>query len=505
MKMLDLKSKLREWKLIELYADFKTHEGKILSVLNSVAVDFDIANASDLDGVGEESTEGQMEQIEDSILLFKTLKIDKNLDPNGLKGLTILAFNKDTRTFINGMRFSIEGILKLKGTTREEIMESKSIPLVWPEFNPYTPDITFDTLVPSIGKKKIVALNTAAPPYWMTEGSKDVEPGMGPFISKLFNHLFPDKTEHDAILDWVHYAVFKRNGTVLCLAGDRGTGKTTFVEIISALVGEQYSETVSEAILKEKFNSQFINKRLIVFEEVALEDDIAINKVKAWCNNKISVEQKGMDAFTADNFSSMVFLLNDLSQLKINPQERRFSIPVVAEENLLTVLSEKEIDRFKQGLIEKRQDVIDEIAAFGLMLKLRKPINSEYVPIKGGNYKRVTDMALSEWQSHLKEFIIEKGIINKKIPITNIFPMMDGGKSSMKAPSRRDRIENFLRDFRIDNLKIADVVDVSDEEYEELSTGGRARTRRKYGLMPRKEFLQKYGKNKEEENPEDLL
>ncbi len=505
--------------LYHLAVKYKNLVDDIVEILRSVpfiAPDHDFKNPETLDEVSSPNSSGaQVGIIRDDIALFKTVRTDGVIDPGAKStGISVLAFNMVSRVLLDARKISINGLLAIKKIKREEVVDMESIPFVWPEFNPYTPDIKFSKYDPSLSNKKIECLNTAIPPRWMTHASKDIKPGLSPFLRRLIYHLFPYDIERELVLDWCHYAIFKRNGTVLCLAGDRGTGKSTFVEILGELVGNNYTELVSEAILKDKFNAQFHNKRLIVFEEVALEDSLSVNKIKAWCNDKISIEEKGTNAFSADNFSSMVFLINKLEELKVTAQERRFSIPVVAEENLLTVMDEKEITIFKQAIVERKQWVLDEIAAFGLMLKDRKPKNSEYVPIKGENFNRVADLALTEWQSHLRDFVQANGVIKETIPISVIFPIAKSSErgEGMRAPTKKSTIENFLRDYRfLGKHKIGDVVDLTEAEFSKGNNmspargpqAGNGRTRRMYGIKPREQFLVECGLKYKRD--EDLL
>ena len=454
--------------------------------------------------------------------LYKTLKFNMGFDPNAKKsnGMSLIIMNPESRNILNGNSVSYDAILSLKGTARELIADDPSIPLVWPVFNPYTSELTYESTGDDFGGETIIALNTAIPPKWIGVESS---PKFEGFIKKLFVHLFPNEEERELVLDWFHYAIFKRNGTVLCLAGDRGTGKSTVVEILAELVGWQYSEWVSEAVLTDKFNSQFRDKRLLIFEEVALAENKAINKIKAWCNSKISIEEKGVNAYSADNFTSMVFLMNDLGDLKIQAQERRFSIPVVAEENLLTVISEEEISEFKIGLEKKTPEFLKQISEFGNFLKEREPRFSEYTPIKGENYMRVTNLSLKEWQNIVKEYISNQGEEGVVIPISAIIPN-ERDKNGPIFPNRKDTIDNFLRDYRyLGKYKIADVVNLTELELDELeakySLGRKARptpfskgkkTKRLYGLKPRGEFLRQIYKERilksgARENPVDLL
>lgn len=495
----------KDTNLMTICLSFKNYEDAVVELLQGDKYYEPEFNNQMTPGIGDTDSGAEQEVIiREDISIFKTVRTEGVMDPGAKKagGLSILAFNNKSRVLLNGGRVSLDGILTILGTNREEAANSKNVPHVWPVFNPYTTELTFPHKDPMLSDRKITALNTAIPPRWMTHRSPGVKAKFHGFIKTLIEHLFPEEIERELVLDWCHYAIYKRNGTVLCLAGARGTGKSTFIKIVGELVGSDYTELVSESILKERFNAQFKNKRLIVFEEVALSDSSAINKVKAWCNNKISIEEKGYDAFSADNFSSMVFLLNDLNDLKVMPQERRFSIPVVAEENLWTVIDEVDIAKAVESIDNKTQEAMDMIAEFGEYLKSRRPKNSEYIPIKGANFNRVSDLSLTEWQGNLREYIMSKGEIGVKIPITVIFPDERKEKGERQSyPNKKSTISTFLLDYRhLGKYRLGEVVDIRESEMVELEAdhgivpkSGGKKTRRNYGIIPNKVFLENCG------------
>lgn len=485
------------YRVVSHYEELKTDVLSTLRMLKGSVKELDTSSEI-IDG--DRSNQSFTEMLK-KFALFKTPLKDLIKDPGAIRsgGLSIICINKDTRHIVDHNKVNIDGMLSSLGISREEVVMREDIPMIYPKFNPYTADITYETKWDLLGgESNMLALNTAIPPRWMKdvkEGKCDVEPKIGNFIQRLITHLFPLDHERELVLDWCHYAVFKRNGTVLCLAGDRGTGKSLFIEILSHLVGVDYSEIVNEAVLEEKFNAQFFNKRLIIFEEVALNTKLAISKVKAWCNSKINIEQKGNDSFTAHNWSSMVFLMNDIADLQVNAQERRFSIPRVAEQSLLNVISEKEISDFKIWLEEGDMRAHSQIAEFGLFLKSRKPKFNEQIALKGDYFFKVADTTMAEWQYTLREYIINNGEVGKIIQVSDIFP----DSKNMIVPKKRSTIDAFLSDFRhMGMYKIAQTVDLpsdmsADKKQTALAMPASKRTRRTYGILPREEFLKKYG------------
>jgi hypothetical protein len=500
LKLLNLPQGLKELGEYKLFAEFENHSSEYLEILQTIVgggMEVSLSEQSPF----KESVPMNIREMHQNIDIYKSLVKLPLMDPGAERGpgISILLYNTLNKDFINGHSISIEGYLGTLGLTRKEVATMDSIPYVTPEFNPYVPEAIFTKSGKEYGfSGDITILNTAIAPEWM-KGPYSRKPELSGFIGKLVNHLFPDEKTREQVLDWAHYAVFSRNGTVLCLAGDRGTGKTTFTEVLSYLVGPKYAEIVNSSVLKEKFNQQFKDKRLILFEEVALGDNASVGKIKAFCNSRITIEGKGQNAYSSENFTSIVFLVNNLTDLQIMPQERRFSIPVIAEENLIKSIPVKEIAAFKNGLEAGTQEFYDEISNFGEFLKNRKPSLSREQPIRGVNFDRVVKTNLSEWKDMFIEHIIHHGEAGKTINLKDIFPrsLREDKDNPIVVPRKRSAYEEFLRDYRHDGVtKMADVVD--------LGAGYRGRIN--YGIMPREEFLVKFSKKKVvEPKGEDLL
>lgn len=498
LKWLGLPEILNDPATINLYGRSKKDDcAEILQVLRALKGAPEAVTGSE-EIISAENAERAATKLRESTILFKTVLMDSFKDPGASRsgGYSVIAMNKNTRELVNPAVVSIDAILTTMGVPREEVPMRDDIPLVYPKFNPFTTDITFEAKHTHLGgDTPELCLNTAMPPLWMKLDHAGLVPHIPEFIDRLLNHLFINKEELDRVLDWAHYAIFKRNGTVLCLAGDRGTGKSLFREIMGHLVGRNYSEIVNESVLTDKFNGQFHNKRLVAFEEVALNTTASIAKIKAWCNNKITIESKGMDSFTADNWSSMIFLMNDIADLHVNAQERRFSIPEVAERPLLDVMTPEEISKFAEGLESETPEVMKQIAEFGLFLKKRKPKLGDQVPIKGKHFFKVADTTMAEWQYQLREYIIQHGEVGKIIHLSDVFP----DTKNVVVPRKRSTIEAFLSDFRHMGLyKIAQAVDLpADMVAKSNSTGvgmpTSKRTKRTFGILPKEDFIKSFG------------
>ena len=429
--------------------------------------------------------------------IYKTKLMGAVHDPGNIKsyGYSVVMLNPETRNIVSGRVISTDAVLRERKITREEFADREDIIEVIPRFNPVCPDLIFessDDITGIAGKEPLTYLNTAIPPFWVFPDYDHCPPVIGPFITKLVNHLFPLSDEREKVLDWVHYALVSKNGTALCLVGDRGTGKSTFMEILRELIGTGYTELASEAVLTDKFNGQLHNKRLVYFEEVKLTEKKFIDKVKAWCNDNLAIEKKGSDSFTAENFASMAFLMNDMASIKILPQERRFSIPLVAEGKLNKIIPYSEMARFKDGIRNRTEDVLEEIASFGRFLRDRVPRITNQEPIIGEYFYKVTDGAISDWQCKLRDYILINGEIGTPIQINKVFP--DIGTNS-HIPSRRSTYEAWLSDYQYrSDFKLANVVDydppISTSPLGRDTSRGR---KYKFAIIPNSEVLLKYG------------
>lgn len=335
------------------------------------------------------------------------------------------------------------------GVNEQELFVSSDILSVTPIFNPYSLEPIIMKTHESSGLE-ISHINTYVPPKWRF---LEAAPRYGGFIKTLIEWLFPVEWEREAVLDWAHHAITHRNGTTLCLAGPRGTGKSLFSTIMGYLIGDKYHEYVNKEILEEKFNSAFKNKRLVIFEEVELDTSVAINRLKAFSNNRIVLEEKGKDSQTIDNYTSMIIMLNNIAQLKIESQERRFSVPTVAIHDLRQVLSEQEIEAFAESL--SGEEVVQEVAEFGEWLLQRKPTNSWMKAIKGEYYYHICSLTMPEWKNFIIKYVAEKGQSGVPLLVSNIsaafsvaYDLEENKRASLRFPDRSQKIEQFLKDYK---------------------------------------------------------
>lgn len=419
--------------------------------------------------------------------LVPTVNISKGVTP---QTKIILLDPSNSHRPVSGV--DVESYLTIAGLTWKDLLLDPAVNKVFTCFDPYTLKYVFNRESKDGSFKNVLHVNFYVPPRWRF---LEVAPHYGGFIKGLIDHLFPNEDEKEYVLDWMHYALVKRNETVLCLVGSRGTGKGILLNsVMSALIGGDYFSVAKQEVLTEKFNPEFDNKRFVFFDEVNISGDKELNKFKQLANAKISMEAKGEDSETIDNFVSMALSSNDRREFRAEPQERRISAPEVTEIPLLDVYSEEEVQEFCTEAANPESEVIAE---FGNWLIQRKPENSNYRPLKGRYYFDLCKLSMYEWKVFILEYVLEHGEIGEEILIKDIDRAFKKGKDEKKEVSlpRSATIEIFLGDYIHEaEYKIGKIV----ESYDRNGRSCKA-------IVPNADFLTRFGgKYKQEESYDGL-
>jgi hypothetical protein len=397
----------------------------------------------------------------------------------------ILMYSSSSRSLIKAGKFNISSILDSKKMSKEDL---SNLPKIWPKFDPYCLGIETTVVSSELGIE-FPAINTYCPPKWRFVKASPMYSGI---IKQLMENLFPLEEERQYIFDWLRQAIVGRNETVLVLVGDRGVGKTLFSKLFFSLVGEQYSAIAKRETLTEKFNSVLKDARAVAFEETGMEGDPeSIERMKAFCNSKLSIEAKGENAFTAENFASMVMSLNGNSRLGVKPQERRFSIPRLGVTNFSKIVPEVDIAKFSRDLDaeEKSEEFLESLSEFGEFLLARPASKTIATPLKGQAYYEITAQSLAEWETAIINYVIENGEIGKPLFLKDIKRSMGNREVRNMFPVKDSKISSFLQDYRhIDVAKIGVLTRIdSDGKNNNVQV-----------IMPDETFLKSFGANYKE-------
>lgn len=197
------------------------------------------------------------------------------------------------------------------------------------------------------------------------------EEGSWRTINKLLHHIFDYKNVageslYDFALDYIQllYTQPIKHLPILCLVSkERGTGKTTFLNLLRAIFVENMRILDSERLMS-KFNGSWAGKLIVSVDESFInmdEKNGAGNKLKMIATNAtIPCEGKGKDSTEVPNISKLILCSNDeYNFVKIDMEENRYCI-------------------IKVNPIEDTRDphmfdkMVDEIPAFLYFLKNRQ-------------------------------------------------------------------------------------------------------------------------------------
>lgn len=267
------------------------------------------------------------------------------------------------------------------------------------EFNPYRPEQIY---IGDYLGQECTHINTYLRPEWQI--AKRLSTDEAQKISKLprliddfFNHLFPSTVCKDFVYDWLHFVLASRCETYLVMNGAKGVGKNVLSNILCAsLVGKNNHKIAHQGALAQ-FNGILSDCRMIVFDEFKIVDDEAINALKRYANSDQMIERKGIDVGqTEKTYNSYIICNNAVTDMKIEWDDRRFSVVDITDKKLQDVWSEEKISM----LLEIIQDpTSEEMRNFGYWLLYREPkiMTSAFSVYKGNHFYKLCYTSFPEW------------------------------------------------------------------------------------------------------------
>lgn len=165
----------------------------------------------------------------------------------------------------------------------------------------------------------------------------DYEPKEGEWrsINMFLHHIFDYKNlkgqpMYEMALDYLQmiYLHPAQHLPILCLVSkERETGKTTFLNLLHSIFGENMRSLDSERI-SSQFNGNWAGKLIVGVDESFIDTDkpTVVNRLKMIATNRtIPIERKGHDASEVANFAKLILCSNDVANmLKIESEETRY-------------------------------------------------------------------------------------------------------------------------------------------------------------------------------------
>lgn len=128
-----------------------------------------------------------------------------------------------------------------------------------------------------------------------------------------------DKSLRLLIEEMIGYTLFRRNelGKAFILTGQGANGKSTLLEVITELIGEENIASVSLEELNHRFKTfQLEGKLSNIGDDISnkyIEDNSTFKKLVT--GEKVNVERKGRDPFDFKNYSKLIFSANELPRI----------------------------------------------------------------------------------------------------------------------------------------------------------------------------------------------
>lgn len=154
----------------------------------------------------------------------------------------------------------------------------------------------------------------------------------------LMQHIFGEQYEMGLQYMKVLYERPRQALPVLSLlSSERQTGKTTFINWINMIFGDNYTLIHPEELGRE-FNSQYASKNIIAIDETVIERTTIGEKLKSLATAKsISVNQKHIANYMIPFYAKIILCTNkELDFMRIDDEEIRFwvrHVPHIKEKN----------------------------------------------------------------------------------------------------------------------------------------------------------------------------
>lgn len=250
--------------------------------------------------------------------------------------------------------------------------------------------------------------NTYEPPVWQeqhfySKGKIPIKKSKLPeaYEQYLMHLVANDKDSFEYVLDWLANAIQHRNYCVLTTVGQQGIGKGVLGDIMSNLFGEKNYEYVEKRAVAGQFNGFIKNKRLVYCDELQLVTKAEENRFKALINDKVQIEQKGMEAETCINYASIYVSSNNFDFAKLTADDRRFSI--------INLTDDKLMEKFNVDFIASLSNDVKNIKQFGEYLYHRPVDRNKMLRVfQSKRTGEVRASSLRDWEEwFLEEYCMD--------------------------------------------------------------------------------------------------
>ena len=285
----------------------------------------------------------------------------------------------------------------------------------------------------------ISRINTYIPPEWR-KLQVDVPNALPALFGRYLVHLFPEVESRRFSLSWVRNLILHRPETILILNGAKGAGKNIFIDFCKELVGPENFGRAKQSLITKEFNSILEDKRLVVLDELSM-DKKAHTFLKDICNAEHNIEKKGKDANNlTPTYFGLIISNNDACDVFLEYNDRRFSTPIIASDNLNKSFSSDEI----KELVAMMEDplMIKQIGEFIINYKHDAYSDPFYI-LKNEKFHSLVYTSLYGWQQMILDKLLEDDYEKTQL----MFIRDDAKELDILFPSRSSKVENFLQNY----------------------------------------------------------
>lgn len=131
-----------------------------------------------------------------------------------------------------------------------------------------------------------------------------------------------DGATRSLLEECIGYCFYRRNelGKAFILTGDKSNGKSTFLDCIKAVLGEQNISALDLKELGDRFSTAMMFGKLANIGDDIGDDFLQGSQVsifkKVVTGNRIKAERKGQDPFEFNPFIKLLFSANDIPRMK---------------------------------------------------------------------------------------------------------------------------------------------------------------------------------------------
>jgi len=266
-------------------------------------------------------------------------------------------------------------------------------------------------------------------------------------IAKMLNYLFLDGPSLDYTLDWIYTCIESRNEVYLVLNGSKGVGKGLLTSLVKSLLGSTNALDAPLSSFTSQFMAALDNNRLVVFDEFTVGKK-EHTRLKRLANKFQTIEKKGIDADKAIlTHNSFIISNNDTSDMYLEGDDRRFSVPNLNTKRMTDIWTKEEMDEIIKAVEEP-----NTIYKFGQWilqrgLKTAKDFNSfSREEFRSNHFHLLVYTSLAEWQRFMVDHILDSE--EAEIELAEIRKAFTREFKELKFPRKFSKISDFLTNYR---------------------------------------------------------